>query len=186
MPGSSSSAQKIVDADMQRIGQLCKYVTKPLEDAAKTPDVARELFSALHRRRLMHGFGEWRDWQTWVTEERVPTAPVLVCSVDLGQLFRLTSPGQPPTRVYFEGYVRGERVTEKRDAAEVWQRLEEGVRGQAPALARGAGASSVAEQPCPGSRPRGSPGRHPASESGLSFWTTRPPTHHSRTTRPPF
>lgn len=162
VPGASASAQKILDADMRRVGQLTKYVTKPLEDAARLPDIARELFQALHGRRLMHGYGTWKDWKKWDAEDEKPFEPdpMLECSVDLGQLLRITMPGSGCSGgVYFEGFVRGERVRVRRLASDVWDELERSARSSARRISE---ASAEAEPP-----PRF------RSDPGLTFWSSR-------------
>jgi len=139
--GASAAAQKALPADERRIGQLTKYVTKPLEQASSRPAVARELFEAIKGRRLIHGFGAWKDWKRWVdgdTKVVGPPEKLLLCSVDLGQLFRLTNPGCPPTRIYFERVIDGERITRVRDASQVWDDLEIAERGRR-AAAKGLG-----------------------------------------------
>ena len=164
VPGARASAQKILDADMRRIGELTKYVTKPLEDAADIPPVACELFRALHGRRLMHGYGTWKDWKKWGAEHENPLAardPLLRCTVDLGQLLRLTLPGSGSTgTIYFEGFVDGERVRVRRIAIEVWEELE-------------AAAHERRTPPPTSARWRSSPPtpRSP-SDPGLTFWST--------------
>lgn len=57
--GSSAAAQCVRPASMEDAAQLCKYVTKPLEDCAERPAILRELFGALHGVRLLQAFGEW-------------------------------------------------------------------------------------------------------------------------------
>lgn len=59
-PGASYAAQCIKAARFEHAGELCKYVTKPLEDCAERPAILRELFSALHGVRLLQAFGEWQ------------------------------------------------------------------------------------------------------------------------------
>lgn len=68
-PGSSPIAQVVrpakfgdleeYETDASDVHQLCKYVSKPLEDVADAPHILRELFSGIHGVRLLAAFGEW-------------------------------------------------------------------------------------------------------------------------------
>jgi hypothetical protein len=61
--GAKPSAQDFRLLDEARIGQLAKYVNKPLEDVADNVVAARELFESMFGRRMIDGFGAWRGWR---------------------------------------------------------------------------------------------------------------------------
>ena len=128
LTGAKPDAQNIQDMDVARVGQLTKYVTKPLEDAASRPEIARELFGALHGRRLIHGWGSWKNWKQWAELEPNPRAEVLLLAVmDLGQLEVATRPGLPgrhDTDVVFVGYPDGDRLEKSMAAVDVWDAIE--------------------------------------------------------------
>lgn len=58
--GASPVAQVVRPAREEDTQQLCKYVSKPLEDVAEEPHILRELFSGIHGVRLLAAFGEWQ------------------------------------------------------------------------------------------------------------------------------
>lgn len=129
VPGAREEAQKVVDLDMQRVGQLTKYVTKPLEDAASRPHIARELFAALHGRRLIHGFGSWKDWKKWVEEDDDGDAGevLLVGQSSLGEVERQTRPGllgRYDYEVVFTGWVGGGVAERVVPGVDVWDAIE--------------------------------------------------------------
>ena len=104
------------------IGQLAKYATKPLEDVAGSPDIARELFAALHGARLCEGFGSWLSWRKWVPEEENDSEPLLLSKVQPGELFEMVKDDIKRRQlVEFVSY-QGDR--ERRSAIEVWEALE--------------------------------------------------------------
>ena len=57
---ASRYAQDIQDADEDRAGQVCKYVTKPFE--LRDDELGRELFMALDSRKVVNGWGSWSKW----------------------------------------------------------------------------------------------------------------------------
>lgn len=62
-------AQCAVPLNRINVGQLAKYLTKLWE---LRPEKARELFSALAGKRIVEGFGTWRDWRAWGVVESTP------------------------------------------------------------------------------------------------------------------
>ena len=58
--GAKMQSQKMLDCDVHRVAQITKYLTKPFELRAGE---ARELFLAMKGRRVIEGFGEWRQWR---------------------------------------------------------------------------------------------------------------------------
>lgn len=60
-PEASYAAQKIVDVDRQRVGQVTKYPLKPFEMAA--PSRSREAAIALASRRTQDAWGTWQSWR---------------------------------------------------------------------------------------------------------------------------
>jgi hypothetical protein len=71
------------------VGQCAKYITKPFELPEQR---ARELFKAVHARRMVEGFGQWRGWKKWVPEPENPYAGAVFAHVDMRQLaYRYTS-----------------------------------------------------------------------------------------------
>ena len=81
--GGAPGAQKILLADDRRIGELCKYIVKPIVEDVPAA-LCRELFGVLHRRRLCEGVGSWKGWRG--TIEREPPKPVLWCHVSAAKL----------------------------------------------------------------------------------------------------
>lgn len=69
--GGSIEAQCAVKLTLANAGQLAKYVSKLWDLPA---DRAPELFAALHGRRIVEGFGEWRKLTQWGAVERTPAA----------------------------------------------------------------------------------------------------------------
>ena len=73
----------VQEVQSRNVGQVAKYCTKPFE----LPEArARELFSAIHSRRLLDGFGGWRGWRSWAPEEDSPYAGASLASVSLASL----------------------------------------------------------------------------------------------------
>jgi hypothetical protein len=74
--GAMEWGQDLKAIDAHRVGQLAKYVVKPFEVSA--PEAARELFHALHSRRMIQGSGSWSSWRAdgdaW-NEANEPPAP---------------------------------------------------------------------------------------------------------------
>jgi len=68
---------------LEAVGQCTKYITKPFELPEKR---ARELFKAVHARRMVEGFGEWRSWRSWVPEPENPYEGAVFAHVDMKQL----------------------------------------------------------------------------------------------------
>ncbi len=68
---ASRYAQDIQDADADRAGQVCKYVTKPFE--LKDDALGRELFLALDSRKVVNGWGSWLKWIGDALEEKDDT-----------------------------------------------------------------------------------------------------------------
>ena len=166
LTGASPSGQKVMPMDKARVGQLTKYVSKPLEDAARRPERARELFRALHARRLMQGFGGWKGWRSWVEDDADDvTEPLLISYSEIGELEKAsrTKDGRPSlTEVYFKGFVGRESIERKVLAAEVWAALEKdprtfAERWQAP---RAGATGAAAVTPAPSVPERGPPVKH--------------------------
>ena len=61
--GARLNAQDVRLMDHRKAGELVKYVVKPFE--IDNPSAAREVFEALHGRRMISGFGNWRDYRKW-------------------------------------------------------------------------------------------------------------------------
>ena len=59
-PEAVRIAQCIELADVNRAGQVTKYVTKPFE--LRDTTLAREVFQALVNRKVVNGFGSWSQW----------------------------------------------------------------------------------------------------------------------------
>jgi len=104
------------------IGQLAKYATKPLEDIAGSPDIARELFAALHGARLCEGFGAWKSWRKWVPEQDSDAEPLLLSKVQAGELFNIVNDSRKRDGMIEFVSFQGDR--EHRSAIEVWEALE--------------------------------------------------------------
>ena len=123
--------------------ELCKYVAKPLSmDMSAT--VGRELFSALHGRRLLEGFGRWRGWRKLAKKP----SPSLLIGPSVGALLgRMHGDVPNPVRSFlgtvegkrlladerrdnpraiFEGHVEGTRWTIEMPAEDAWGLLRTG------------------------------------------------------------
>lgn len=104
----STWAQDAQLADDARIGQLCKYIVKPLECCPI--HLARRLFEALHGKRMLQGVGSWKGWRDEVVRELEP--PLLWSDTPLPDLLDMYS--CKATRddgvVTFAGYVGQELV----------------------------------------------------------------------------
>lgn len=154
-PGSSPAAQevrpaKFADLDIlddkkkSDVHQLCKYVSKPLEDVAEEPHILRELFSGIHGVRLLAAFGEWHgragvrpSWRMLGEEVEPsdgPPAPRWV-GPTIGKLLDYTTshPEGTTDRVAFVGRKPGDEVMVS--ASEAWSIIEQVVRERgAPAV----------------------------------------------------
>lgn len=60
-PECSRGAQDVQRAQLERVGQVTKYVTKPFE--IRDPLLAREMFAALESRHCIRAMGTWRSWR---------------------------------------------------------------------------------------------------------------------------
>lgn len=67
-PEAARLAQCVELADVNRAGQVTKYVTKPFE--LRDTSLAREVFQALVNRKVVNGFGSWSQWATDAEEEK--------------------------------------------------------------------------------------------------------------------
>lgn len=105
----SVGAQDAQRADERRIGQLCKYVVKPLVTCP--PEHGRELVRVLHRKRLLEGVGTWKHWRREVPA-RPPEPPVLFADVDLARLSAIVSNKweRESVDIRFAGFDDGEPV----------------------------------------------------------------------------
>lgn len=128
--GASASAQCVRPASVADARQLCKYVTKPLEDVTRTPAILRELFGALDGLRLLQAFGDWvgragvRDgWRQFGSD----TAPaedhvVRLRGPEIGDLLRVATDrfraAGTTDRVPFKGPTPGHEIVVS--AAEAW------------------------------------------------------------------
>jgi hypothetical protein len=81
--GGNLGAQDAQLADDRRIGQLCKYVVKPLVQDVPV-HLCRELFAVLHGRRLCEGLGSWKGWRSEI--ERPEPQAVLWCTTTADKL----------------------------------------------------------------------------------------------------
>lgn len=68
---------------VRNVGQVAKYVTKPFE---LPPEKARELFEAIHSRRMLDGFGTWKSWRSWAPEDESPYAGASLAAASLASL----------------------------------------------------------------------------------------------------
>jgi hypothetical protein len=68
---------------LRNVGQVAKYVTKPFE---LPPEKARELFEAIHSRRMLDGFGSWKSWRSWAPEDESPYAGASLAATSLASL----------------------------------------------------------------------------------------------------
>lgn len=78
--------EKGVDVQLvqtRNVGQVAKYICKPFE---LPPEKARELFQAIHSRRMLDGFGDWKSWRKWAPEDESPYAGASLCGVSLASL----------------------------------------------------------------------------------------------------
>jgi len=76
-PAIGVDVQKL---DIDSVFQVAKYVSKPL---ALSGHRARELFQAVHSRRLLNGFGDWVSWRKWAPEEPNPYEGAKLCAVSM-------------------------------------------------------------------------------------------------------
>jgi hypothetical protein len=81
--GSTASGVDVQALQVRNVGQVAKYVCKPFELPA---DKARELFSAIHSRRMLDGFGDWKSWRKWAPEDANPYAGASLASTSLASL----------------------------------------------------------------------------------------------------
>lgn len=135
--GARASAQCVRPASHEDAAQLCKYVTKPLENAAGRPAILRELFGALHGIRLLQAFGTWMGseargrvgWRELGDEDTDDDAPkgTRYVGPELGELWswRHTRPEGTTDSVVFRGYVPGDELVVS--AAEAWGAIERAV-----------------------------------------------------------
>lgn len=134
--GARAGAQCVRPASTDDAGQLCKYVTKPLENAAGRPAILRELFGALHGVRLLQAFGSWmgRDgvrvgWRELGDDEPdddAPQGPRYV-GPELGELWswRHARPEGTTDSVVFRGHAPGDELVVS--AAEAWEAIDRAV-----------------------------------------------------------
>ena len=126
--GGSSRGQHVKAVERGDTGcavELCKYVAKPLSQAM-APEVGRELFHALHSRRLLEGMGRWRGWRKIVDHDN---ASLLIGPSVGGLLARMHGQGPNPVRnpiAIFEGYIAGEKWTVQTSAADAWELVSTG------------------------------------------------------------
>jgi len=59
-PARFSELDDLTSDEKSDAHQLCKYVSKPLEDVSDKPAILRALFSGIHGVRLLAAFGEWQ------------------------------------------------------------------------------------------------------------------------------
>jgi hypothetical protein len=71
----ANDVQRIASGADKPVGELCKYVAKPLSQDMK-PDLGRSLAKALHRRRMQVGVGSWKTWRRWAEDHVEPSEPV--------------------------------------------------------------------------------------------------------------
>jgi hypothetical protein len=124
-PESEAVSQVIRKMCPDDAQQLCKYVTKPLEDNASRPAVLRELFAGLHGLRLLQAFGEWQakagvreGWRASVDEENPDAGQPRYEGPEIGDLMRVATRRIEGTtgRVLFVGVHLGD---ERRISAEL-------------------------------------------------------------------
>lgn len=136
-PGADPIAQVVRPAREEDTQQLCKYVSKPLEDVAEHPHILRELFSGIHGVRLLAAFGEWQGkagvrlgWRLLGEEVEAsdgPPAPRWV-GPTIGRLMEYTTtrPEGTTDRMPFVGRKPGDEVMVS--ASEAWNIIAEVVR----------------------------------------------------------
>lgn len=61
-------AQDFSPLDDRRVGQLAKYVVKPIDLASCPVALARHAANAMHGRRMHRAWGTWRSWKRWLGE----------------------------------------------------------------------------------------------------------------------
>jgi hypothetical protein len=136
--GARASAQCIRPAHASDAAELCKYVTKPIEDCCDKPAVLRELFGALHGVRLLQPFGEWcgrGDRKGWrelgAPDEQPEPRGHWRRGPEIGALLRrVRKPVEgATTAVYFRGHDPNDEV--KVNAAEAWELIETAFRRRA-------------------------------------------------------
>ncbi len=148
LTGGVSAGQLVKDVERGDTGvaaELAKYVAKPLSMAMDRA-VGRELFTAIHGRRLLEGLGRWRSWRKLAERDKPsllvgPSLHGLRARMagDIGNPLRNVAPETPAAgreliadlarknpRAIFEGHVAGERVVADLGAAEVWRLLRSG------------------------------------------------------------
>lgn len=131
--GAGAAAQVIRRARFDDAHQLCKYVTKPLEDYSENPSVVRALFEGLHGLRLLQAFGSWvaRDGALgWRGEDDTPKSLPPRRGPEVGDLLRTVSrPIEGTTgRVAFQGVESTDVVWV--DAFEAWHAVEAAFRAR--------------------------------------------------------
>lgn len=140
--GAEPGAQCVRAARFADADELCKYVTKPLEDVAKHPAILRELFAGLHGVRLLQAFGEWqgrgmrRGWRELAREhlgesdDRGPSVPMRR-GPEIGELLNsVARPVEGSTgRVPFVGRTPDDVVWI--DAKTAWEAVREAFRARA-------------------------------------------------------
>lgn len=155
--GAAAGAQCIRAANEADAHELCKYVTKPLEDSRDKPAILRELFGALHGVRLLQAFGEWMGregvrvgWRELGADEQPPSAP-RYRGPEIGDLRRIVyeqEQGRVTGRVPFVGYTPGDEQLVYAD--EAWTAIAAAVRARAASQSqRMAGAAKPRPRPPP-------------------------------------
>jgi hypothetical protein len=85
-PGSSPEIGVDVQRlDLDSVFQVAKYVSKPL---SLPPKRAKELFRAIHSRRMLNGFGSWLSWRKWAPESENPYAGAKLCAQSIQTIAR--------------------------------------------------------------------------------------------------
>lgn len=143
--GGAHAGQCIRDVERGDTGvavELAKYVAKPLSQTMSLT-VGRELFRAIHGKRMLEGFGRWRSWRALAWRPK----PALLIGPALGTLLRHLDGDCPPPRDFvgtpdgkllhwdaaranpvavFEGHVGGERVSLEVGGHRAWRLLSDG------------------------------------------------------------
>jgi replication protein len=165
--GAVASAQCVRPANADDAYQLCKYITKPLEDAAGKPAILRELFGALHGVRLLQPFGEWMGregkragWRELGAEpQNDGPAPPRWRGPEIGDLLDYTCASLRPEGTTDTVLFQGPRPGDERyvSASEAWAAIRRAV--SARVLAELAAAQTA-------DRPQKTPPRSGAPPSG--------------------
>ncbi len=91
---------KVADDNLTRY--ICKYVVKPLSKKIGRGQ-GRELFAAIHGRRMLEGFGEFRSWKLYAP--KLQRDPMLIACTSLGHLMN-----EPAERVIMQGWESGRPI----------------------------------------------------------------------------